>query len=54
MVTGATDINADRGCSRDVDPDMAHFPNVGLNNKIIPGGITSHPGLYGPDGTLTF
>ena len=50
MVTGATDFNTDPGCSSDVDPDMAYFRNVGLDKMIIPGGITSHPGL----GTLPF
>ena len=53
MITGATDINADSGCGRAIDPDMALRHILGLNITMAQCGSTGHPILYGIGGSLT-
>lgn len=36
MVSGITDINADPGCSKAMDPDMALGYSPGADNTMIP------------------
>lgn len=53
MVTVATDINTDAGCSKAMDPDMALGHSLGPNISMVPCGSTFHPDLYGLHGHMT-
>lgn len=48
MVTGATDINADPGCDKAIDLDMAPGYNSDPDISMVSHGSTGHPALYGP------
>ena len=49
-VKGVTDIKADPGCSRAMDPDMAFGSSLGRDKSQVLGGIV---GQHGPSSSMS-
>lgn len=50
MVSGATDINRDPDCGRDMDPDMVLDCSPGLDGTMAPADNSDHPNCPVPGG----